>query len=233
MDICINFFWSGNDFDYINYMCIQSHIKVGHKIIIWLYGDMPTSQYWNNLDFSNIIIVYASDIIFDISSFMKHKDANFRTASALWRFNFLYQYGGWYSDCDAFAIKEWPTSEWVLCSGEEDENLLSIGVLKTPPKEEMFLDMIDNIQYKWGNVKVFNTYFRKHKGNTIKPYNSTDFYPFSWKNWDYMLSDMDIPDTYSVHLYNTMVQRNMGDVKKFIDKNPNSLLGKLNTFIHE
>jgi hypothetical protein len=48
-----------------------------------------------------------------------------------------------------------------------------------------------------------------------------------------MLSDMDIPDTYSVHLYNTMVQRNMGDVKKFIDERPDSLLGKLNTFIHE
>jgi hypothetical protein len=213
-------------------MCIQSHIKVGHLVIIWLYGNNPTSKYWNNLDFTKIVLAEASDI-FDISSFMKHKDANFRTASALWRFNFLYQYGGWYSDCDAFAIKEWPDSEWVLCSGEEDENLLSIGVLKTPPKEEMFLDMIDNIQYKWGNVKVFNTYFRKHKGNTIKPYNSTDFYPFSWKNWDYMLSDMDISDTYSVHLYNTMVQRNMGDVKKFIDEKPNSLLGKLNTFIHE
>jgi hypothetical protein len=93
--------------------------------------------------------------------------------------------------------------------------------------------MIDNIQYKWGNVKVFNTYFRKHKGYTIKPYNPIDFYPLSWKEWDCMLSDMYIPDTYSVHLYNTMIQRNMDDVKEFINERPNSLLGKLNTSIHE
>jgi hypothetical protein len=230
MGICVNFFWAGDNFDYINYMCIQSHVKVGHQIIIWLYGEIPDSQHWYNLDFSNIIVIDASDI-FDISSFMKHSDANFRTASALWRFTFLYKYGGWYSDCDAFAIKEWPNSEWVLCSGEEDEDLLSIGVLKTPPKEEMFLDMIDNIQHKWGNVKVFNTYLRKHKDHTIKPYNPTDFYPFSWKDWDYMLSNIDIPDTYSVHLYNTMVQRNMNDIKGFIDERPNSLLGKLDKSI--
>jgi hypothetical protein len=231
MGICVNFFWAGDNFDYINYMCIQSHVKVGHQIIIWLYGEIPDSQHWYNLDFSNIIVIDASDI-FDISSFMKHSDANFRTASALWRFTFLYKYGGWYSDCDAYAIKEWPNSEWVLCSGEEDEDLLSIGVLKTPPKEEMFLDMIDNIQHKWGNVKVFNTYLRKHKDHTIKPYNPTDFYPFSWKDWDYMLSNINIPDTYSVHLYNTMVQRNMNDIKGFIDERPNSLLGKLDAFIH-
>jgi len=226
----INFFWSGDNFDYICYMCITSHIRVGHIVNIWLYGNTPSSSYWGMLDFNSINIYDASDV-FDISNFMKNKDANFRTASAMWRFHFLYEYGGWYSDTDAFAIKQWPTDKWVLCSGETDEELLSIGILKTPPKQQMFLDMIDNIKHKWGNVKVFNKYFRKYHKYSIKPYPSFDFYPFSWKDWEIMLSSISVPECYSVHLYNTMIQRNIGDIKKFIDERPESLIGRLNTLI--
>jgi len=226
----INFFWSGDDFDYISYMCITSHIRIGHIVNIWLYGNEPKSIYWDMLDLDLINVYDASDV-FDISEFMKNKDANFKTASAMWRFHFLYEYGGWYSDTDAFALKQWPDDEWVLCSGETDGELLSIGVLKTPPKEQMFLDMINNIKYKWGNVKVFNEYFRKYKGYSIKPYRSFDFYPFNWKDWEIMLSPIPIPECYSVHLYNTMIQRNINDIKKFIDERPESLIGQLSFYI--
>jgi len=233
MDTTINFFWSGDNFDYLNYITILSHLKVGHICNIWLHGNFPKSQYWHFLNFlDDSLNIYNADNIFNISEFLLDPETNIKTASDLWRFNFLYKYGGWYSDCDAFAIKSWDaiTNDYMVCSGETDNKQLSIGVIKIPRNEDLFLECISNVKKKWGNVTVFDKYFNKYRPE-IEHTDYKLFYPFSWDKWDTLLNNVKIPDNcYSVHLYNTMFYRNidMNDIEE-ISKH-NNLLNKLVKF---
>ena len=200
-------------------------------MVIHLHGDTPNSNYWKLLE--NIAIKNAGDII-DITEFM-NKGGNFRTASSLWRFRFLYEFGGWYSDCDALALKPWPDRfKWVLCSG--NRKLISTGVLKVPAHEEMFLFMINKLKHKWGNVGVFNDAYLRFKGDTNTNFESSEFYPFKWDEWKVLLKDRQIPDNcYSVHLYNTMFCRDgiINDMQQWCDDNPDTMLGRLNRWVNE
>jgi hypothetical protein len=218
----INFFWSGNDWSYLHYLTIKSHLKVNHNVIIWLHGKQPNSKYW----FTKNITVNNADDIVNITDFIK-KGGNFKTASSLWRFIFLYKYGGWYADTDAVALKTWPNDEWVLCSG--NRKLISTGILKVPAKESMFNEMINHLELEWGNVHVFNKF--NHHSITHDSYN---FFPFEWNEWEILFDNKEIPDCYSVHLYHTMFERKgiINNIESIIKQNPNTMIWKLNKWIN-
>jgi len=219
----VNFFWSGNNWTFLHDLTIKSHIIVGHKPVIWLHGEPPNSKYWDVKLYGN---TKNADDIIDISQFIKD-GGNFKTASSLWRFTFLYKYGGWYSDTDAIAMRKWPKNEWIIC-GEEPEKL-STGVIRVPPEQEMFLDMIDDIKHTWGNVGVFNKYYLRHQGNITETIDSLLFYPIRWGEWRYLLSIMDIPNVYSIHLYHTMFERNgmIDDIEGILSRNRETMLSKI------
>lgn len=220
----INFFWSGDNWTYLHDMTIKSHIKVGHKVVIWLHGAEPKSKWW---DVNGIELREADDII-SITNFMK-RGGNFKTASSLWRFTFLHKYGGWYSDTDAVAVKRWPDQKWVITN--DDKGLIPTGVLKVPPGEDMFLDMIQNLKYDWGNVQVFTRSYRKFKRSGNPTIVSRLFFPFEWTEWEELLQEPSgqYMDIYSVHLYHTMFERAgmIDTIDQWCKDNPKTLLGKL------
>jgi len=227
----INFFWSGNNFTYLNYLCIQSHINIGHSVRIHIHGNLPNSVHWNALDINKINILNADDV-FDITEFLKQKNTNIKTGSALWRFHYLYKHGGWYSDTDAIALKKWDiNSNWMLCSGETDSRLISIGVIKVPKNQKMFLYMIRNISPEWGNVRIFTNYYRKFNNCSKHIYDSELFYPIKWNEYMKILRDIKIPDVYSLHTYNTMFERD-GIINDIQDKiQSGSLLERIVNFV--
>jgi len=211
----VNFFWKGDNFDGFNMMCIKSHIKVGHEVIIWLSGNEPNSWEWSNIipKYNNITIKNA-DTIFDVSKFIED-GGNLQTASDLWRFHFLYEYGGWYCDTDAYAIQHFPKSkDWIICSAEKDNSMLSIGVIKAPAKNPIFLECIKNIKHKWGNVKVFSEAYKNFYSNTNPTVINSEYYPWTWDKWDDIYKPTTIEsliinnNTKSIHLYHTMLKRN-------------------------
>ena len=226
----INFFWKGDEFDDWCKLCILSHIKVGHEVIIWVSGNWPQTNAWYEI--TNQVVVGDADHIFNVDEFIS-KGGNFQTASALWRFHFLYKYGGWYCDTDAYAIQHFPEKEWAVCSAET-EDLLSIGVLKIPKNHPIMMNCINDIQYNWGNVKVFTKAYKEHFGHTKGTVPYKMFYPWTWKNWSYVYSNMSIGDlindgVYSVHLYHTMLKR----VGAKYCKKPDTLLMELIEFAEE
>jgi len=101
----VNFFWRGNDFSYLNRLCVLSHLSVGHGVVMWLSGETPESPYWIN-DLEHVVVNSADEIL-DVASFIRG-GGNFKTASDLWRFHFLYEHGGLYCDTDAIAIGFFP-----------------------------------------------------------------------------------------------------------------------------
>jgi hypothetical protein len=232
----INFFWSGDDWSYLHNMTIKSHIKCDHHPVIWVHGNTPRSKWWDDSD----ITVRNADDIVSISDFMAH-GGNFKTASSVWRFMFLYKYGGWYADTDAMAINTWPDQKWVLCSNYN--GMISTGVIKIPSHQDMMITALDNIQYNWGNVKVFNNAYRIQFGHNKETYNGKSFFPFIWKDWRVLINNDDMSswekyvqdDTLSIHLYHTMFERaEMVDtIDVWIQDNPNTMLGALDRWIKE
>lgn len=221
-----NFFWKGDEFSYLNQITVLSHLKVGHVPIIWLSGDKPKSKYWtDNVETRN------ADLIYDINNFIL-KGGNFRTAASLWRFNFLYQYGGLYCDTDAFAVKHFPNDDWIVASGENVKKL-STGVLKCPPNHPLWLECIEKIKYKWGNVNVFNNIYLKYFNNNDSTHPNEQFYPFIWNDCEKLLADMSIPDCYSVHLYEYALKNKFAVEfnEEWVKNNPNTLLAKLAKFV--
>lgn len=225
----INFFWKGNDFDKWCKLCILSHIKVGHDVIIWLSGNEPNTNEWFHV--RNKIVIGDADFIFDVNKFIQ-EGGNFQTASALWRFHFLYKHGGWYCDTDAYAIQEFPDKEWAICSAEKDKSMLSIGVMKMPVRHPILKNCIVNIQYNWGNVKIFTKAFKDYFGHTKRTVPDKMFYPWSWKEWETIYKKKKIDNliengVYSIHLYHTMLKRN----NALYCKLPGTLLEELINFI--
>jgi len=213
----INFFWKGNNFDKWCELCILSHIKVGHQVIIWLSGKEPNTIEWFNI--KNKITINDANKIFNVNDFINNGGNN-QTASALWRFHFLYDIGGWYCDTDAYAIQHFPDIKWAIGSAE-DKNLLSIGVMKLPTKHPILLKCIDKIQYNWGNVKVFTEAWKEYFNNINPTVPNEMFYPWTWKEWNNIYKKISINDlinqkVYSIHLYHTMLKRNNIKCKKVI-----------------
>lgn len=232
----VNFFWSGDYWTYLHDLTIKSHIVVGHKPIIWLHGPKPKSSYWKNKIYSLYGEIIDANYIMNVDDFIK-KGGNWKTASSLWRFTFLYKCGGWYADTDAVAINTWPTdNDWILCNNYE--GLISTGALRAPAGDDVFLDVIDNLKLKWGNVKVFNESIKKKYKITEGTIDGNLFFPFIWKDWDILLKsnfDEKVFDGYSIHLYHTMFERAKmtSYIGLWIKQNPNTLLGKLDKWIKE
>lgn len=186
-------------------------MMVGHTPRIWLSGEEPSSSEW--MCIRDMVHIRNADAIFDVTEFI-NSGGNFQTASDLWRFNFLYKFGGWYCDTDAYALKKFNIDrDWVVCSAEVTDNLLSIGVIKAPKWHPMFLDCIKNIQKTWGNVKVFSECYKNYFGNTNPTVDNKIFYPWTWKEYDSLYKWIKTKDlikngTKSIHLYHSMLKRN-------------------------
>ena len=57
-----NFFWMGDDFQFLNRLAIISHVIVGHEVVVWLSGKTPSSKYWIN-DIPGVDIKDADDVV--------------------------------------------------------------------------------------------------------------------------------------------------------------------------
>ncbi len=244
--LTVNFFWCGPNFQFLEFIVLKSHLKVGHEVIIWLHGKKPLTKYWEDIE--KYVVVRNADEIFNTNEFIS-KGGNFRTAADLWRFNLLYKLGGLYCDTDAFALNKFPNDEWIVCSGERIPNLLSIGVLKAPSKHPIFLECISNTNKNWGNVHIFSNSYYKYFGNLNPTHKNELFYPYNWKSFLNLFNNNEIPkDAFSIHFYSNAIEAyiNRGKDnllyrcipllnkivsikidKNWCEKNPSTLLGKL------
>lgn len=224
----VNIFWKGDNFTLINRISVLSHLIAGHKVIMWLAGNIPWSVYWID-DVEEIEIRDACEI-FDVEGFMA-KGGNVKTASDLWSFTFLRDRGGLYTDADAYAIKEFPDDPWILvsCNKRAKSEKLSIGVIKAPAGEQLFTNCINNIKKSWGNVTVFGDEYEKLNGHSDSSHDDKQFYPWTWRRWETVLQDIEIPNTYAIHFYHTMFEKNnmIHGYNWYKENHPDSMLMRL------
>jgi len=242
----VNFLWGGDKFNFLQYLVIKSHLRVGHIPVVWISGTIPKGRYWKEIE--NKIILKNADTVYKIDEFLAG-GGNLRTAADLWRWNFLYERGGIWCDSDVFALNHFPDDKWIVCAGEEEPDFLSIAVLKVPPKQEIFLYCIKNIDKVWGNVEIFSKAYGKHFGNTNSTHAGRLFYPYKWRESHKLITKGEIPnDCYSIHYWaksledylkkrpEVLIARVKQKIfpksidnfnEKWCKKNPETMLGKL------
>jgi len=243
----VNFFWVGKNFGFLNNIVVKSHLKVGHKPILWLSGERPTNRFWNDIE-NKMEIKNIDDSNCNINEFLS-TGGKPSTASDLWMFYFLYKYGGLYCDLDVFALKEFPNDKWITCIGGNEEDYLSLGVLKAPQGEDIFKECQQKVKKKWGNVKLFNGEYQKFFPNTNPTHGRGLFFPYKWTESYNLVKKMEIPkDCYSISFYTFALNRRMNSIgkkisdllnrrnepkninelnEKWCEKNVETLLGKL------
>jgi len=230
----VNFFWKGDSFDLIHRISILSHYLVGHDVVVWLSGNRPNSQFWVD-DYSDVIKIKNADEIINIDDFLK-SGGNFKTGSALWRYTYLYQYGGTYCDTDVIALTKFPDDKWIIVSGEKPENGYASNSIIRVPKNELFLkESIENIRAKWGNVIVFSDAYKKYYGTPIKyTHPNRMFHPFQFNERAILFSNLSIPGAYSVHICHTFFdRRNIFIDWNYINQFKNTMLHKIVYHIQE
>jgi len=239
----VNFFWRGkHTFGFFQQIVIESHIKVGHKPIFWLSGEMPEGENWEKIE-KKVTVKTTDNLFFNEDEFAR--DSIPTILGDMWKFHFLYNFGGLYCDTDAFALREFPNDEWILCSGEDPNEWkalpswnneiegLSLGVMKIPPKQSFLLECIEKCKKDWGNVAIFNNIYLKHFGNTSPTHDNNLFYPYKWFEAKKLFEDIQIPkDAYSIHFYGYAINREFKDTindynETWCRRNPNTLLGRL------
>lgn len=230
----VNFFWSGDDFQFLNRLAILSHLNVGHHPIVWLYGSEPNSKYWID-DIPEIEIQNAQNIC-SIEKFIKSctcsPDKAIRLASDYWRFNFLYEYGGLYCDTDAIALKPFPETDIFV--SDDNNNNIAIGVINISSKSDLMKHCIDNVKSEWINVKMFTDACKLF--NISQTHNWQVFYPWAWndnfnsKNEFRLLWEEIIPDSISIHIFGTHVSK-LNFTHDLVANYPNSILFKLSKLI--
>jgi hypothetical protein len=214
----VNFFWRGNNFQFLNRLTVLSHVRVGHKVVVWLSGEEPKNKYWIS-DIKEVSIKNADKFI-NVDKFLQK--GNVRTASSLWRFTYLYEYGGLYCDTDMIALKPFPDDKWILAT--YDKKVIATGVIKAPPKHKVFKSCLDQIKHSWGNVWIFTRECKKNGLKVTHP--NSDFYPWGCKSGPNLLKKIDIPDGYGLHFYfNSACDLEIDHIT--LRKHRGSLLGKL------
>ena len=220
----VNFFWKGDNFDLIHRLSILSYLLYDFEVVVWLSGKKPNSQYWID-DYKQVKIKDANQII-NVDSFIS-SGGNVKTASSLWRFTFLFKYGGIYCDTDMIALNDFPDDDWIIVSCElPEKQYASTGIIKVPPKQHFLLDCINNMQKNWGNVKVFSEAYKRHYAPKIKyTHENRLFYPFQWNERSVLFKKTIIPDAYSVHICHTFFDRkNIFVDWKYINQFKNTML---------
>ena len=232
----INFYWNGDDFQYLNRLTLLSHIIVGHHPIIWLEGNRPNSIYWID-DIPEIEIKNAREIYNTCG--LLNKNINVRTISDLFSYYIVYKTGEYYADTDAIAIKSWPDQEMVIAT--YDPSVIAIGVFRFPKNYYILDKCIKTHITTWGNVRIFTKIVRNAGLDYNVPIEM--FYPIhcdnnkskTTKTRGKFLDNINLPDNcVSYHYYSNSVHK-VGITHEWVEKKElkNSLFVELSKQIFE
>ena len=152
----INFYWFGDNFQFLNRLTLLSHLLVGHEPVIWLHGTRPDSIYWID-DIPEIEIRDANEI-FDTTELIEN-GVDIRTTSDKFSYYLVKETGEYYADTDAIALLPWPDQEIVLATYHPD--VINVGVFRFPKNHPVLDVCIKTHIPTWGNVNVFTKVVRE------------------------------------------------------------------------
>jgi len=200
--------WIGKEFNKLSKLAVTSWLRLGYKVNLYINQnfklplDLKSFELNGQLNFCNANDILNTKKIKDILPF-----------SDLWRYTYLYNYGGTWIDADMVLLKSLPddniiiSSEHTFQSGaykSKESKICNIGVLRMPKDCSILKSIIDKINDKGldntefcDNMKLFRTIINKsyYKNFIVEP---DEYCPIPWFNCKEMYYDIKYKKKYDV-----------------------------------
>ncbi len=225
MNKIIQGLWVYGQLQRIQTLCIHSFLSQGHEFHLYTYNKE--------------INVPQGTIVKDASAIIPEKDilidsyGSLASFSDWFRYNLLYEKGGWWVDMDMVCLKAFDfTADYVFSSehGKNGVPILNIGAIKVPSHSDIMLYCIEEAQkvlqrdlpdIKWGTLglSILHSFMQKQKKFQFHIQPPHVFCPIPYWLFEVLFSDIMISftdETHGVHLWNEMLrQRNMDSISSF------------------
>ena len=144
--------WIGKDLNKLSKLAIASWLRLGYNINLYINQNFNLPLELKQFELNGQLKFYNANDILDTK---KIKDI--LPFSDLWRYTYLYNFGGTWLDADMVLLKKLPedkiiiSSEHTFQSGafkSKDPQICNIGVLRMPKGCEILKTVIDKINAK-------------------------------------------------------------------------------------
>lgn len=214
-------------------LCIQSFIQNGHEFHLYVYNDIENAP-------GEVVQMDANKIISENKIF-KDSHGGVSSFSDWFRYQLLYDKGGWWVDMDSICLKYFDFESEYCFSTEKPhyphkQALLNNGFIKSPPQAEYLSDIlnyihsIDHTEIVWGELgpRLLRAVLKYYESDKyLKP--PETFCPLNWDEINQLITTgqclLDFKHSYAIHMWNEIWRVNQ------IDKNakyhPESIYEKL------
>ena len=196
--------WIGKELNELSTLAIMSWIRLDYDVEIWV----------DNLKLPDVLKKYSSRITFkNAKEILKFKKTEqILPFSDIWRYKWLYKYGGIWVDADMVLLQKLPEQDIIISSEHTFQSgayksllhyVPNIGVLKFPKNNEFLKNVIEKIETRdknkevkeCDNMKIFRDLVKKTDYKIEHP---EVFCAIPWWNCDDIYYDYHYKTKYNV-----------------------------------
>jgi mannosyltransferase OCH1-like enzyme len=203
--------WIGSELSTMERLSITSFLRNGHEYHLYVYDDLPHVP-------AGTIVKDANEILPASRIFKYTHRPSYAGFSNHFRFQLLFQRGGWWADTDVVCLRPFDFSdEYVFASELSGERILANnGIMKAPARSEVMdyaasvCEMKDPQKLVWGETGPYlltEIVGKYNLGQFQQP--CSLFSPVAHADWHRLLEPyvVAIPaDAYAIHLWNSYWQ---------------------------
>jgi hypothetical protein len=214
--------WIGKEISLLEKLSMSSFIKNGHEYHLYTYNDVVNVP-------DNVIIKDGNEILSKEKIFSYQSGegrGSFSAFSNFFRYKLLSERGGWWADTDMICLRPFDFEEEYVFSTEfyNGTDQVTSGLIKVPQGSDIMQYAWDICRSKtpdkivWGEVGprlVAEAVERFSLQPFAKPHKV--FMPLGFEMWMQVLMpsvQVEVGDSYSLHLWNEMWRRNNMDKNK-------------------
>jgi hypothetical protein len=206
----VNNLWIGLSLSKLENACLTSHVRQGHKVNLWTYGDVANIP-------DGVVLKDGREILPENEVFtyqVGEGKGSYSAFSNFFRYKLLLERGGWWTDSDVYCLKPFDFEPDHVYASErtKEDDVVTTCVIKVhagSPVMKYCWDRCcstDKQTVGWGTIgpKLLGEAVRMIGGNVMPP---NTFCPVDWFDLDQLFEEIDTPDSHGIHLWNEMWRR--------------------------
>ena len=221
--------WIGNTLSNVEKLCINSYIKNGHEFDLYAYDEIDNIP--ENCNVKDAREILSEEEIFAYNVGLGK--GSYSAFSNYFRYKLLEIKGNWWTDTDIVCLKHIDIKDDYVFASESTisgETHITSGIIKTPPQSEFskfcynFCLQQNKDTLEWGTVgprlvgKGVNHLNLQDKVKHWKFFNPIGFEQVGMF-FDEAFGNVDLSQSYTVHLWNEMWRRYNFNKNKTYDEN--------------
>jgi hypothetical protein len=229
MSNTIQSLWIGDKISNVEKLCINSYIKNGHDFHLYTYGTVDGVPEGCEIKDAKEILPKEDIFAYNVGI----GKGSYSAFSNYFRYKLLGLKGGWWTDTDIVCLKKIDTKDDFVFASEktsDGKSHITSGLIKAPAGSEFckycysFCEQQDKETLAWGTVGprlVSKAAKALDLSDHARPWRL--FNPIGFEQvgmlFDETFGDMDLSDSYTIHLWNEMWRRYNLDKNKTYEQN--------------